>query len=366
MNGFSPSSSTLPPTRIALRIPRTLQFALFLVGCLWMIASYAAADYLAQAVVNRLNLPILDALLKQVFALLLMAAGFAMLSWTATRPVAADAGAVRRINALPTRATSRQEWVRGGALGWAMLLLAALPMMLAGDLHPGFWWQPAAWGQTLLSLATLAVGALALEVAFRGYVYSRLIAAVNPVAATIVLSLIYAIGSSYRDHATGFSIVVTFCMGVLFSLAYLRTHALWLGWGMHFAWNAAMVVLFGLPLAGYVNGSNVVGTNVSGAAWFTGGAYGPEGSVLAFIVVLAAIPMLYRITRSYAWEYTHEPIVAAGYEVVIAPPAAHTAMEAAAPPAPLVQILGATPTNSSTMPVIEEHLRNSTTTDSTQ
>jgi hypothetical protein len=34
-------------------------------------------------------------------------------------------------------------------------------------------------------------------------------------------------------------------------------------------------------------------------------------------------------------------------------------MEATAPPAPLVQILGATPTNPSTLPVIEEHLRGS-------
>ena len=42
----------------------------------------------------------------------------------------------------------------------------------------------------------------------------------------------------------------------------------------------------------------------------------------------------------------------------IAPPAAHTAMETAAAtaPAPLVQILGSTPTAASTNPVIEQHL----------
>jgi hypothetical protein len=120
-----------------------------------------------------------------------------------------------------------------------------------------------------------------------------------------------------------------------------------------------MGVLLGLPIAGDGNYSSLVTTTASGPAWFSGGYYGPEGSALSLVMVLAALGVLYRITRDYAWEYTHPPIVPMGYPVTIAPPAAHTAMEdaAAAQPAPLVQILSTTPTRSSTLPAVDEHLR---------
>jgi hypothetical protein len=238
-----------------------------------------------------------------------------------------------------------------------MLLVAVLPMMLTGSLHLQFWLAPRAMGLTLLSLLTLAVATLALEVAFRGFLFIRLISAFGVVTATTVLSLIYAAVSSFRPNATGLSIVLTFFLGILFSLAYLRTHALWVGWGLHFGWAAATAVLIGLPLGGYTTYSEWLNTTAIGPTWLTGDNYGPEGALVTLLVISAAVPVLYRITRDYAWNYTHAPIVPAGYEVVVAPPAAHVAMEAAAAPTPLVQILGATPTAASTLPVIDEHLR---------
>jgi len=346
---LSASSQPVAPASV----PRPLQLALFFVGCLWLLASTRAASFLTRGVFFFLNFPELESLVEHLLLLLLLLSGFSLLSWIATRT-----GNVRVVNALPRRATARQEWLRGAALGWTMLLVAVLPMMLAGDLHPAFWFDTRAWMLALISLLTLAVSTLTLEIAFRGFLFARLIAAIHPIAATALLATLYAIVFSYRDNATLWSMIVTLLMGILFSIAYLRTHALWLGWGLHFAWSAAMGLIFGLPVAGNATFSRIVATNASGRDWFTGGAYGPEGALLTLFVVLAAIPVLYRITRNYAWEYTHLPIVAAGYAVVIAPPAAHTAMEeTAAPPAPLVQILGATSTSASTLPVIEEHLR---------
>jgi len=306
---------------------------------------------LSQIIITHLNLPEAQSLLKQFLLLVFLLGGFSLLSWTSTR-----SGKVRVVNALPVRATSRQEWLRGAALGWGMLLVAVLPMMLAGDLHPQPWMQPRAWIIALISLAALVVASLTLEVAFRGYLYSRLIAAIKPVPATAVMALIYAVGFSFYENATVWSTLAAFLMGILLSIAYLRTHALWLGWGLHFAWLASMCLIFGLPVPGYPNLSSLVATDVSGRTWFTGGAYGPEAAVFTLVVLLLAIPVLYRITRDYAWDYTHAPIIPAAYAVVIAPPAAHTAMEDAAP-APLVQILGSTSTSASTLPVIEEHLR---------
>ena len=342
-----PRNATQPAVR------RSYQFALFLAGVLWIIAAYAASSRSAQGIVTRLNLPAFDELLEQAFFLFLLVCGFATLRWIATRTYSD----IRVINALPSRATTGQEWQRGAALGWGILLVALIPMMLSGTLHPNFSLAPRNWALALLSIATIALATLALEVAFRGFVFARLIDAIGPTAATIVLSILYAYISASRPNATGLSIVITFLLAILFSQAYLRTHALWLGWGMHFAWNAAMAVLFGLPLAGYATYNNLVYTSVTGPDWLTGGPYGPEGALFTFAVLIVAIFVLHRITRTYAWDYTHPPIISAGYPMDIAPPAAHTAMEATATPAPLVQILSTTPTTSSTMPVIDEHLR---------
>lgn len=335
--------------------PRPYRLTLFLAGVLWIMAASSFAERGAQGIVTRLNLPAFYELLHQAFLLFLLLWGFSFIHRIGTRTPAN----LRSSNALPARSTSFEEWQRGAALGWGILLLALLPMMLTGALHPGFYLQPHNWGAALLSIATLALYTLALEVTFRGFIFARLIDTIGSTAATILLSIAYAFLSGYRPNSTGLSILVTFFLGILFSLAYLRTRALWLGWGLHFAWNVSMAVLFGLPLAGYETYNSLVLTSVSGPDWLTGGGYGPEGAFLTILVLISATFVLEHITRTYAWNYTHAPIVAAGIPWDITPPPAHTAMEtaAAAAPAPLVQILSSTPSASSTLPIIDEHLR---------
>jgi membrane protease YdiL (CAAX protease family) len=332
---------------------RSFNLALCAAGCLWIVAASSAASHSAQGIATRLNLPLAAGPLENAFFLFLLVCGFGVIRWMSTRT---EAG-LRSTNAMPSRPTAAREWLRGAALGWGMLLLAVIPMMIARVLYPQLDLAPSAWGQAVVSLLTLALYTLALEVAFRGFVFARLIAAIGPVAATGVLSFLYALASNNRPYSTPLSVAVAFLAGVLYSMAYLRTHALWLGWGMHFAWDASMAVLLGLPVAGYGTYSTVVQTATGGSDWLTGGPYGPEGALLTVLVLFGAMVVLHRISRDYAWNYTHPPIIPAGYAVVIAPPAAHTAMEGAPPAAALVQILSSTPTAPSTMPIIEDHLR---------
>jgi hypothetical protein len=113
-------------------------------------------------------------------------------------------------------------------------------------------------------------------------------------------------------------------------------------------WAASTGALFGLPLGGDTSFSSVFDTRTIGPRWLTGGGYGPEGALFSIVLLLAAIPVLVRVTSDYAWSYTHPPIIPAGYDVTIPPPAAHVAMEQAGEsqpvnPASLVQILPAAP-----------------------
>jgi membrane protease YdiL (CAAX protease family) len=334
-----------------------MEFALFLTGGLWALAARSTADHSANGIAVRFHLETYEPLFAAIFLLFLLVVGFAAIHWIAIR-----GATLRGLNALPTRPTAKSEWIIGAALGWGLVVLAVLPMALVGDLHPGFWFQPRAFGVTLLSLLTLAFLTLAQEVLFRGYLFARLIRAIGPTMATLLMSCIFAAVSGFHPEATPGSLFIAFLISILFSLAYLRTHALWLSWGLHFAWSASIGVLFGLPIGGWNTYPSIVDTRISGSEWVTGGLYGPEGAVFTIVVVLVGMGLLYSLTRDLAWQYTHAPIVSAGYPMDVAPPAEHTKMEQTAAPAPLVQILAATPSASSTVAAIDEHLRSSSET----
>jgi hypothetical protein len=315
---------------------------------LWLLAAHAVAFRAAEGIASRLGWSAVGQdLLVNLFLLFLLLVGFTLLNWIGTRQ-----GSVRLANALSARATSREEWSRGAVIGWAAALAAIVPMVIGGALHPQFFWRPPVWGAALVSILSLVVAALASEVAFRGFLFRRLIDATGPATATILLSVIYALIGALGPNGTSLSFVVTIIAGVLFSMAYLRTHALWLGWGMHFAWAAATAVLFGLPNAGVASYSTIVQTDTSGPTWLTGGVYGPDGALFTAIVLLVAMAFVYRATRNYAWTYTHPEIVPGGYPMEVAPLPAHTAMEeaAAAKTAALVQIAPAPSSNGAERP----------------
>jgi membrane protease YdiL (CAAX protease family) len=329
---------------IQRRSERTLQLALFVTSAAWFLAADTVAAHAARGLSERFALDAARPLLTWAFLLFLLAVGFSILQAIAKRR-----SSLREVLGLPKRPTTAREWMLGAALGWGLVVLAVIPMAVAGTLHVQFWTQPRAFGLLLLNLLTLAVAALAEEVAFRGYSYRRLIDAIGPVAATILMSLLFGLGHVLNPGATWASTLVTILAGVLLSVAWLRTHGLWLGWGLHFAWNASMGILFGLPISGINDFSSIVQTRAFGQPWLTGGDYGPEGAGITVIVLLIGIVVLVRVTRDYAWHYTYVPIVAAGYPMEPAPPAAHLAMEqmaqqtSASAPVTLVQILPSTP-----------------------
>ena len=331
-------------TTTARRSERTLQLALFVTSAAWFLAADTVAAHAARGLSQRFALEAARPLLTWAFLLFLLAVGFSLLQAVARRR-----SSLREVLGLPKRPTAGREWKLGAALGWGLVVLAVLPMAAAGTLHVQFWTQPRAFGLLLLNLVTLAVAAIAEEVAFRGYSYRRLIEAIGPVGATTVMSLLFGLGHVLNPGATWASTLVTILAGVLLSIAWLRTHGLWLGWGLHFAWNASMGILFGLPISGINDFASIVQTWAFGRLWLTGGDYGPEGAGITVIVLLIGIVVLVRVTRDYAWHYTYVPIVAAGYPMEPAPPAAHVAMEQMAeqtrPAAPvtLVQILPSTP-----------------------
>lgn len=81
--------------------------------------------------------------------------------------------------------------------------------------------------------------------------------------------------------------------GVLLGAAYMVTRRIWLAVGVHIAWNFTQSGIFGvattgIPLAGILDG------RLQGPAWLTGGAFGPEASVTAVVICVAAGVLILR------------------------------------------------------------------------
>jgi uncharacterized protein len=240
----------------------------------------------------------------------------------------------------------QREFGLGAALGWAMLLVSILPLVLSGGLIITLWTTPRQFWLLVIDLLVLAAASLAEEVAFRGYPFQRLIDAVGPALATLLASFIFAAAHMANPGASRASFLVTAFSSWLLSVAYLRTRALWVAWGWHFAWNASMTVLFGLPVSGITQFSPVIQSNTVGPLWMTGGDYGPEASMVTAVVMLIGLYVVYRTTRSLAYQHAQPEIVAAGIPVdldamssALAP---HHTVLAPTPPAgsSLVQIEG--------------------------
>jgi membrane protease YdiL (CAAX protease family) len=297
----------------------------------------------ARGISERFDWMTLQPIFTGLFTLFLAVIGFRGLHWLLTR----DGNLVNALP-LPLRDGFPREWAVGAAVGWGLALVVVLPAMLSGNLSVRLVLERSTVPALFIGVATLLVVTLVEEVVVRGYLLPRLKGVIGTTLATLALSTIYGISVVPSDILNSEHGPVLGCtlLGILFAMAYLRTHAVWLPWGLHFAYRAVIGIVFGLPVLGDSQYSSIVDGYATGPYWLTGGTFGLDAAFLTRIAFLAAMIVLYIATRDYAWNYTHPPIVAAGYEVNVPPPAAHVAMEretTAVSPPPLVQILPAPP-----------------------
>jgi len=157
-----------------------------------------------------------------------------------------------------------------------------------------------------LVVCALLAGAMAEELIFRGYPFQRLVEGLGNVGAIIVLSALFGAVHLHNPHVADnrtvevFAFCNTLLIGIVFAIAYLRTRALWFPWGLHFAWNITMGLIFGIPVSGLTDFSVLVKARVGGPAWFLGGAYGFEGGMLGTIVIALGLTYVVIFVRPAA------------------------------------------------------------------
>ena len=322
-----------------------------------MTASASAAGRL------RAGLELLVALLYLFFARLLVSHGVRGLLAEAWIPLAEQALFVfmllvgyasmgfwfdRQTDAIAEQGLPlRSGWIReagmGLAAGWAVALVCILPMTLFGGIAIFFTPQLSQWGWLAADAFFFALAALAEEIAFRGYAFQRLERAAGPMGAALGFAMLYAALQSVLPGASRASWAVSFVLALTLSICYLRTRALWMSWGVNFGWKASRALLFGLAVKGDGSHSPLVQGDPMVPRWLSGGAFGLDGSWLSLIVLLALLPVVYRLTRDLDFRFNAPVFVPGGIPVDLdaIARAQHEAATAPAPPA-LVQIGNAT------------------------
>ena len=309
----------------------------FIAAVLYFFVVRSFARNAAIAIHHDVWAPLVEQFLVVVF-LVLGYAGFGSLFDRQVGSIAAQG--------LPLRSGWTREVAMGMAVGWGAVVVCVLAMVVIGGIAVVITAQSSAWPWLLADAAYFALLALGEEVGFRGYGFQRFTAVVGSSGAAFGFVLFYAIVYALLPGATNASIAISVVFSFLLTTAYLRTRALWVSWGLNFAWKASQALIFGLTVRGVSSHSPIIEGNPMGPFWLTGGGFGIDASWFACLVLLIAFPVVYRVTHDLDFRYNTPVIVPGGiavdldaaarrqHEVAMAP-----AAESSAPS--LVQILPA-------------------------
>jgi hypothetical protein len=305
----------------------------FLAGVLYFFAARILAGRAAQGLAGDEWTP----LVEQLALVFLLIVGYASLGFWLDKqmhPITEQG--------LPRRRGWMREAGLGIAVGWGLALVPVVALALFGGIATSFSWHLVNFGWLAVDLVFFALVALAEEIVFRGYAFQRFEQAVGGLGAAIGFAAFYAILQAALPGATRASVCVGVVFTLLLSAAYLRTRALWVSWGINFAWKASRALVFGLAVAGVNSRSPIVQGDPMGPYWLTGGAFGLDASWLAFIVILCAFPVVFRATEDLNFLHNAPVFEPGGMPVdldAIARAQHEAAMGPAQPAAPsLVQI----------------------------
>ncbi|HEU0118948.1 MAG TPA: CPBP family intramembrane glutamic endopeptidase [Bryobacteraceae bacterium] len=156
---------------------------------------------------------------------------------------------------------------------------------------------PFSWPSLLLVGIVLLFGALGEELIFRGYPFQMLAGRYGTFQILLPAAVLFAAAHAGNLNSSPLGLFNTFLWGVLLGYAVLRSGDLWLSTGIHFGWNVALP-FFGVNLSGFRVGMTGYKLEWRAGPLWSGGDYGPEGSLLTLLLVVAMFFLLHRVPLS--------------------------------------------------------------------
>jgi len=152
-------------------------------------------------------------------------------------------------------------------------------------------------------LAAAILAAVGEELAFRGGLFRLLEERLGTAIALAISAALFGLLHALNTGATIISTVsIALEAGVLLGAAYALTRNLWFPIGLHLGWNFTEGGIFGVAVSGGHVTNGVFSVSLVGRTLLTGGAFGPEASIVATAVSLAlAVVFLVLTVRRGRW-----------------------------------------------------------------
>lgn len=268
---------------------RLWPFWAFVLSALLSCAAFVVAGYLAAELAGDHVLRF-ELVFRPVLVVLLLGA----FSWLLTVGDHVEEHLIAA-QGLPLSAGWARHFLVGCGLGVVMVIIGIIAVALGARLSFRTTCNLHSLMRVSLVLIVLLAGALAEELMFRGYPFQRLVEAIGAAGSFMVFSVLFGVVHLSNPGASVWGLFNTVAIGLLLAVAYLRTRALWLPWGIHFAWNATLGLVLGLPVSGIRFFNVAIHGTATGPRWLTGGAYGIEASVPGAVAVLVGLIIIWRV-----------------------------------------------------------------------
>lgn len=186
----------------------------------------------------------------------------------------------RRVHELDPKKGLRQLAL-GLALGVGFISLVMLVMWLTGSYRvTGMKPASALWPVLIMSVQAGIVE----EILSRGVIFRIAEEGIGTWWSVALSAFIFGFLHIWNPNATVFSSVsIALTAGVILAMLYVITRQLWVPIGLHIGWNFALGGIYGAPVSGGEPGG-MLAASFQGPDWLTGGAFGPEASVITLTV----------------------------------------------------------------------------------
>lgn len=192
----------------------------------------------------------------------------------------------------------------GFVLGLLLFTSVMLVLRLMGIYHYS---GMGSFSGMLRGLAFATAAGVTEEVLFRGLLFRILSKAVGTWGALALTSGLFGAAHLANPGATlGSAIAIAVEAGILLGAAYVATGGLGVPIGIHIGWNFCEGSIFGMVVSGSNATASLVHGSLEGPTVLTGGAFGPENSIVA--VILCLLVALYFVRRMWNEKRIESPM----------------------------------------------------------
>ncbi|HEX4965364.1 MAG TPA: CPBP family intramembrane glutamic endopeptidase [Thermoanaerobaculia bacterium] len=153
------------------------------------------------------------------------------------------------------------------------------------------------FGQAAGILATIWIAAVLEEVAFRGILFRILEEGIGTGAALVGSAVIFSVSHLANNGVHWVTVLSVTLAGLMLAAVFIVSRNIWVVAACHCCWNAT-IFMIGLPLSGENWRAQAPFETVShGSVLWTGGAFGPEDSLVNIFVSIAICAALWQLAR---------------------------------------------------------------------